>query len=376
MIRVLIDMVEDIGSRLPRWEPRFFTAINDGITRSLFSWTVREAFYRHMAGQLSNNIGELPALENFRRGLIRDRKTRSASIIRDIIRRMNNGSALSEAIRRWVPPDEALTLMGGEKAGNIGAAFKYIVKGKRRIINIVRVSRRAFTHPVIYIGAVFLLLFAVGYYMVPKLAPTGQATTFHGAAAALVMLGNLASSYWTAVPLIMTISGIAWIWWALPNWTGRARRIAERHFPFNFYRDTKGIEWVATFSSNLKAGTADVRILEDQLSYASPFLRQRIQFMRKSMIDGKSLPEALVASNFDFPSPAIINEIESMAGFKDFSDMIATRVDEWAEDLEWKTEEKMKALGFTSNLIMYAIMLFVAFGFTSMSLELAHSTLF
>jgi type II secretory pathway component PulF len=342
--------------------------------RIWFGWKVREGLYRHMAVQIENDIAQLAALESFRRRLLRKKKTGSAKVIASIERRMGNGASLAASFKTLVPSDEALVIMGGETAGEVGQAFTLILDAKQRLAGVRRTMVSAFITPFVYLAAVYALLWSIGALVLPTVTKLVPASAMTGLGGLVVALGTAATSWWLLIPAAAVAAAVGWIWWALPNWTGRLRIRMEGVFPFNFYRDLQGYVWTLTFSSMLKAGVPDTQILAEQAKYASPWLRQRLVAIRQKMANGQSLGAALAVTKFDFPNPDLIDDIASMGGFVDFPERMRRRAIQWSDELQWITTARLRTIGVIFDLIMYAIMGLVIGGINSMSGQLGSVT--
>ena len=340
------------------------------LNRMAFDWNVRAALYRHLAVQIDNNINQITALENFRRRLARQKRKSCVHIITDVIRRMRNGAQLSAALRVWVPVDEAFTLTGAEMAGNVGAAFELLLESKSRGANVRRAMISAFTTPMIYLCAIYGMLWAIGMYFLPSIQQAMPASQVHGLGAMLYSLGNFATSFWMLVPIALIVALVMWIFWALPNLTAPFRVRLEEYFPFNFYRDIQGYVWLVTFASMLKAGMSDTRILLDQSRLATPWLQQRLLAVRRRMVNGEGLARALQNVGYNFPNPDMIDDIDSMADFDDFPARITKRTTQWADDLERTVKARIRILGFCFDMVMYGLILIVLLGMNSLSVQM------
>lgn len=340
------------------------------LNRFAFNWQVRSGLYRHLSVQVGNNVNQIAALDTFRRRLERDKRKSSIHVINDVIRRMRNGAQLSVALRLWVPLDEALIISGAETAGDIGAAFDLLLQAKERTANVRRTALSAFTTPVIYLCAIYGMLWAIGMYFLPSIQQTMPASKARGMGAVLYALGAFATSLWMLLPLALIAVGVIWVLWALPNWTSPRRMMLERFFPFNFYRDIQGYVWLLTFASMLRAGVSDTKILLDQSRLGSPWLNQRLLAIRRRMVNGEGLASALRNSRFSFPSPEVIDDITSMADFDDFPVRIMKRTVQWADDMERTVKVRIRSLGFVFDMLMYGLILFVLLGVNSLSVQM------
>lgn len=353
------------------------TAAGDRIA---FSWTVREALYRHLSAQVSNGVPVETALDSFRLRLRRRKKVSSDKIVGDIARRMRDGSTFAAAFGQWAPQDEVGVLTSGELSGNLPRSLDLLIDAKRRLARVRQGMKAAIYSPVIYLIMVYAMLWAIGTYVTPGLEQALPKAKARGLIAALFSAGDFATSWWAlAPPLIFTLL-TAVVVRSLPRWTGRGRIAAETFFPFSFYRDINGYTWLMSFTALLRAGMADVEILKRQSEQASPWLKERLKALHSRMFNGLSLPAALLSRGkdkmpgFGFPNPDVIDDIASMAGFADFPDRISLVAIQWADELETSTLAMAKRFGFYMEIVMYVVMGVLMVAINSMSTQLGNVT--
>lgn len=344
--------------------------LEEWLNRLAFNWSIRESLYRHLSIQTDNNISQINALESFSLRMKRHKRKRSKFVIDDIIGRMKNGAQLSGALHIWVPADEALTISGAEMAGNISVAFELLLQSKARETAVKQTMISAFTTPFIYLLAVYSMLWVIGMYFLPSIQETVPSSDVHGLGAMLYGLGNFATSFWMLLPIFLILTITIWVLWAFPNWTSPYRIKFENYFPFNFYRDIKGYIWLITFASMVQAGISDTKTLLDQSRLASPWLQQRLLAVRRRMINGEGLSKSLQNTGYNFPNPDMIDDIDSMADFDDFSARIIKRAMQWGDNLEITVKARIKILGFYFDMIMYALILLVLLGINSLSVQI------
>ena len=90
------------------------------------------------------------------------------------------------------------------------------------------------------------------------------------------------------------------------------------------------------------------------------------------MLNGQGLAPALETAGFGFPNPELIDDIGSMSDFDDFPERIMRRAVQWADELEWTTKARVRALGFAFDIAMYALMLIVLLGINSLSVQIGN----
>lgn len=361
----------------PRKSSKGFAArITKAGDRLAFAWPIREALYRHLSAQVGNGITVEVALDTFRARLQRRKKPSSDKIVRDVARRMRDGSTLAAALAAWIPQDESSVISSGELSGNLPRSLDLVIEAKRRIARVNNALKTAVVTPIIYIIAVSGMLWAIGVYVTPGLEQALPKSQAHGLVYGLYAASDFFNSWWSLLPPVFVALGIVWIIRSMPKWTGKGRIMAEGVFPYSFYRDIQGYTWLMSFSALLRAGMADTEILKRQMAQSTPWLKERLHALHWRMDNGSSLPAALLMKGksgmppFGFPNPDIVDDIASMSGFSDFAERIALLAVQWADDLETSTLARAKSFGFAMEIAMYAVMGLLMIAINSMSTQM------
>lgn len=344
-----------------------------------FGWPTRKSFYRHLAIQSTNGVPLERSLDSFLPRLYRNGHAKAAVILATVARRYRDGAPLADALNGFVPLDELAVIRSGEQGGTLSESLSLIIQSVGSVRRVQASIRRAAFTPAVYTIATFVLLWIIGRYVLPDLQQVLPAQRAQGSVAILYALGSLANSLWAVLPLLCGVACVVSIYWALPNWIGPTRLMAERYFPFSFYRDTAGFRWLMSFTSLMGAGIPDVEILQMQASTASPWLGQRLRTFHRAMINGSSLASALSSRAksrrpYGFPNPDIVDDIASFDGFPDFHINIQTLAREWARDLEENTLLWTSRLGFYCELALFAIMGFIMVAINDLSSQIANVT--
>jgi type II secretory pathway component PulF len=346
--------------------------------RLAFSWKVREALYRHLSIQVGNGISVEVALETFRTRLQRRKRVSSDKIVADVTRRMRDGKSLADALSLWIPQDEISVISSGELSGNLPRSLDLVIESKRRIARVNGALKSSLSTPLIYILAIYGMLWAIGAYVTPSLQQALPKEKSSGLVYGLYAASDFANTWWVVVPPILFIAFIIAVIRSLPRWTGPRRLMVEGMFPYSFYRDIQGYTWLMGFTALLRAGMSDVQILKQQITQASPWLKERLHTMWWRMENGKSLPTAMLEKGkngmppYGFPNPDIVDDIASMAGFPDFSDKIAQLAIQWADELEAQTLARARAFGFWMEIVMYGVMGLLMIAINSMSTQIGN----
>lgn len=344
----------------------------------IFAWPVRQGLYRHLSAQVGNTVGVEAALDSYRSRLQRRNQVTADKIVGDISRRMRDGSTLADALSKWIPPDEISIISSGELSGTLAKSLDLLVESKRRIANVMKTVKSSMTRPLIYSIAIYAFVWAVGRFVVPDLQFALPEERAKGLVAGMFMMGHLANSWVAIIPPVVGLAVLGMIIYSLPRWKGRFRVSAERHFPYNFYRDIHGYAWLMGFTALLRAGMPDVTILKNQCEHATPWLHERLHSLWWRMDNGSSLPAALMTKGtggmppFGFPNPDIVDDIASMAGFSDFPERITKVASIWADELEETTMARAARFGFYAEMVMYGLMTLLMLAVNAMSSQLAN----
>lgn len=344
--------------------------------KAAFSWEIRQSLYRHIAVQVANSVPVEKALETFRSRLQRRKKPSSDKIIASVIRKMKDGSTMSEALSTFLPTDETTIIGSGELSGNLPRALTLLVETKRRVERVKKAFRSSMISPMVYLIVMYIVLYILGSEVMPGLQmvlPKEKAT---GLLHILYVSGDLANSLWVLLPLFLALIVAFAIYWSLPRWKGKSRVFAENFFPYSFYRDIQGYTWLMSFTALLRAGMSDTKILLFQASLANPWLKERVKTFWSRMDNGQGLSAALLAKGkngmpaFGFPNPNIVDDISSYADFQDFPEKITDLGNEWAQELEEQCVARAIRWGFYAEIIMYVAMGTLMWAINDLSVQL------
>lgn len=323
-------------------------------------WKLREAFYQHICDQVGNDIALDTALRNFRTRLIRNKKFAHARIVLLIIQKLQNGKKFSESLEGLVGSDELAIIAAGELGGKLPFSLALILEQHARASRLKQTLRQGLSSTVGHLIITTGVLWYLASTVIPQLESAVPASKAKGLVHALYVISGFVNSAWSLLVPTIIASAVLLFLWSLPRWTGRQRLIAERYFPYSYYRDLVGYQWLMIFTTLLTSGIPDVNILQMQAKGASPYLRERLSlFYHRLRSGGMSLAEALIApvghshQPMNFPSPDINESIIALYGFANFPERIAKLVATWAEQIDTRTLNLAKSI---SSFFEFAMM--------------------
>lgn len=346
--------------------------LQEALARRAFKkWTVRRNLYRRLAVRVRNGSSIEDVLDMEAKALAED-GNKGDYVLREASRLMRNGNTLAEALKRWIPADEMGILATSEGGDSLSDSLDYFIETRRRMHRVTTAYRNAFVQPVVYLLTVYGVLWSIAKYSVPDLASSGAAARATGLGKLLLTSSELVNNWQGMIPPVLFLALAYAVGRSFSRWTGPLRVVAERWFPYSYYRDSEGFTWLSGHVSLVQVGLSDVDIFDRQLKYASPWLRERLSHYRRAMVNGKSLAKALSTPMsvgkpaFRFPNPDIIRDIASMGDSTGFPEKMRKVLDSWAEEMEEQTLEKSKVFGFSLEIGMYAIMGFLMLAMNSL----------
>lgn len=320
-----------------------------------FRWKTRARLYRMISVRMRQKSSVDRILRMYARQLRRRRRTSVPRILERVLSRMTDkGLPFAEALRPYVPEDEYMMILSGEKAGDIASAMDLMCDIKTRTGRIMRAARSAAMQPLMYIAVIFIYLYAMAKMVIPTLLHgVGGKTTQSTSQEVLVFAASLATGANAVLILGALLLVITAIWLSLTKLTGPLRVILERFPPWSIYRNIHGYIWISSFIALVRAGMTDTDALAHQMHGASPWLGERLAaILARLGPKGMSLPEAMEDSGFAFPSPEVIDDIEASWGGTGAYERLLDSSRMWADEIEYATLAQAAAIKSIATTIM------------------------
>ncbi|QHE89336.1 type II secretion system F family protein [Hydrogenophaga sp. BPS33] len=333
---------------------------------------LRRRLYLKLGKLLGNGVPIIDALETMRarRVTLKSTKEPLAVALSDWLRKLRNGSRLSQAIVGWVSPDEAMLISAGEQSGKIEDALvsaAEVMTAKKKIKNAV-VGGIAYPSVMLLIAFGVLVMFS--YKIIPEFAQIVPYEKWHGVAKLMIDFANFARAWMGAIAGVPVALVLAF-WWSLPRWSEGLRIRFDRAVPYSVYRVQHGSAWMISFAALVGAGVRIETALEQLLSGASPWMRIRILACLKGMRSGLNPGDALAKSGYGFPDIEIIDDLGVYARLSGFETALSTIGKEWIAESVEKIESMMKVIfGFSILFVGLFIALMVA-GLMGMELQMS-----
>lgn len=340
-----------------------------------FGTEKRLALYQQLAALLRTGVSKTDALQMaWKVASEEGRKPKEATalILRDILDGMKNGLTFGDAVRRWVPSEDAMILEATESSDDFpGYLGRYCeVIRKRRAIFSTIVG--GLTYPAALLSAVYGIAFYFGSQVIPKIEGLLPTEEWAGAARFLLLLGEFADR--VAIPaLAVLISIMVLIAVLLPRWAGAGRSVADRLPVFSLYRMYTGISFLISISSLVQGGLSVMNAVERVRPMATPYVRFRLNRVRTGMLNGLNFGAALHASGTGWPDPVMNLSIKVFADTHDLSAQLHRISEEWMDRGRAKIEKSIGLIKSLVLLIVFGVILGIVGGMYSLQDQIASS---
>lgn len=321
------------------------------------SMASRRVLYDKLAHSLETGQSIESALTGVMTRFRKRGKTSAARRVERILAGRLSGETLYASMRDDAPSQEVAILMSGESSGRLPQSLRMILERDEQMQRVRSSITRSMSPAALNILLLFAFLYIVGAYVMPALSAIADPSRWTGSVRLLYYAGEMALG-WRGPLLLGGFMGIvAIVLWMLPRYAGPGRLFLEKHvFPFGVYRDVMGLDWGFALASMLSAGVSDTDAIERQIAMSSPWLRSRLLPIHERMYRaGDNLQRAMENTGLDFPSPELIQDIGSIAGFSDFADRLAPMLRKSAVDVEKSVTTTFVLVGLFTSLFVYVL---------------------
>lgn len=308
--------------------------LNDAWHRLFFGACQRLKIYRSVATLLKNRVPLKPALltcfDVYSTG---GKKTHriEAIVLQDCLTALDQGCALAEALRRWLPFDEYSAIAAGQRSARLAEALLRAADMIRRKEMMHKAAIHATAYPAFLLMTVGISFYVIAAHVMPKLL---RMMPPHQWSASVRLLNWL--TQWIAQHGAWLLLGMGALlsafWISLPRLTGRVRALLDRLPPWSMYRIVHGATFLYNVGVLLEANVPKVELLDMMRTHASPYLRERIDGALRGVKDGLDLGNALAASGHHFPSAEAIAYIRIMGSLRGGDAQLKQFSEEWLED--------------------------------------------
>lgn len=265
------------------------------LTKLQFSGGVRRNMYQSFADYLAqgiplNDIVELLA-QSIRLANAKSQMFQT-KILDDIALQMSTGVEFTEAIAKWIPMNEAMSIRAGMKSGDpvTGMINTIDTLDSASVMKKTMISK--LSYPAVLLMALVVLIFFFSVSIIPNIAQVMDPSLWPESAQPLYSMATFVQEKWWVV-LASVVSFGTLVGWTLPRIVGAPRKVLDRLPPYSFYKAFHGANMLISMASLMRSGIPLVDSLHELRKMSTPYMRSHLERMIVKMSDGGSLGEAL-----------------------------------------------------------------------------------
>lgn len=329
-----------------------------------FDTDKRMNLYRKLASMLRNNFTLMDALDRVyatesKNG---DKPNEPFALVINAWREnLERGLPFPDATRGWSPGNETLMLAVGD-ISKLSIALDNVVRVGEGISKIKKAMMDAILYPSVLLALTFVIIMAVGLYLVPPLREAaGGDIAWRGAAATLIAVSDFSNNYFLII-IAAFIALIALIWASFTNWSGRLRVMFDAIPPWSMYKISVSVGWMMSLAAMVAAGGSlpmSMKMLADNSGkYLKDILERAIGFIA----NGDNLGRALENTGTRFPNDEIIGDLAIYADMNGFDANLEKIANDYLDASVRKMESMSNILNSVGILLVSAVIAWVVFG--------------
>lgn len=329
-----------------------------------FSTKNRMRFYIKLGQLLENGVSLESALHQL--STVHGRRSKG-SVLPILYERWRknvaNGMNFGYVLAPYIPSAEAILMETGANSGRLVEALFNAADTVSQQSKVKDAIIRNSAYPVILICMLIAALALSSNMVIPTFAEILPVEQWDGAAYTIAQIAGIIQNYGLFIMVISALI-IGVIVFSLPRWTGKERLYFESIVPWSLYKMWQGSSFLLAVAAMMRSGVKmDEVSLARIARNADPYLKQRVHALRKHILSGHNLGEALYLAGYSFPEDELIADLRIYAKLRDFDKNLIRITRTWVNDLIEKVEIIMRGL----NLIVL-VLIAVIIGFLISSL--------
>jgi len=320
--------------------------------------------WRKLASMLRNDFTLMDALDRIWQVESKNGQKKEepfAIAVKSIQSNLERGNSFPDAVRPWAPTDETLMLAVGD-VSRLSIALDNVVRVGEGIGRVRSAMRDAITYPLFLFALTFVIIIAVGVYLVPPLVDAaGGDVVWRGAAANLVYVSAVANQYWAMILGGFAIFGVV-VWLSLASWTGRFRYMLDALPPWSIYKVSISVGWMMTLAAMVASGTSipvAIKVLADN---AKPYLRNILERTNNFIANGDNLGRALANTRSNFPNEDIVGDLMIYAEMTGFDQNLSKIANDYLDDSVRRMERISNFMNSAGIIVVSLVIAWVVFG--------------
>jgi len=320
--------------------------------------------YRKLASLLRNDFTLMDALDRIYQVESKGGKKQDepfAIAMKAWQRNLEGGLSFPDAVRAWVPINETLMLSVGD-VSKLSVALENVVRVGEGVSKIKAAMRDAVTYPLFLFALTFIIIIAVGIYLVPPLSEAaGGNVVWKGVAGTLISVSDFSNAYWPFMLAGFIVVALL-IWYSFANWSGRIRALVDFLPPWSMYKISVSVSWMMSLAAMVASGGSLPVAIKTLADNSGPYLKNILERTNKYITNGDNLGRALQNTGTHFPNDEIIGDLAIYADMTGFDQNLAKIASDYLDSSVRRMEDLSNFMNSFGIILVSAVIAWVVFG--------------
>lgn len=289
------------------------------LTRFQFGADARKTMYQSFLDYLNQGVPINDIVVNLSASIKRAKARRfmyQIAILDDISLQMSTGVDFSDAIAKWVPINEAMSIRAGMESGDPASGMKNTIDAVGSANTMKSTIFSKLTYPVVLVVALIGLILFFSHSIIPRIAEVTDPATWPD---------NSKSMYATAMfvkdqgiyvlACLVVIMGL--VNFSLPRLTGKLRGYLDIFPPYSFYKAFHSANMLISLSALMRSGIPFVDAMSQLQRYSSPYISSHLSTMIANISDGRTLSESMDTGLLSQEMMVSVHMMSSNANFQE-----------------------------------------------------------
>lgn len=286
--------------------------------RFQFNSRVRKNMYQSFADYLGQGIPINDIVTMLAVSIVKAKASSQmfqVKILDDLARQMSTGIDFSDALAKWVPLPEVMSIRAGMKSGDPVTGMRNTIDALDASSSMMSTIVGKLTYPAILLLALCGLIFFFSVAILPKIGSVMDPSTWPPPAKKLDAMSTFVREDWYVVVIVMVGLSIL-VNWSLSRVVGPVRKILDKIPPYSFYKAFHAANILISLASLMRSGIPYVNALEELAKLSTPYLRKHLNQIIYNMSDGRDIGEAMDTGLFSTEMMVSIHMMSQNADFQ------------------------------------------------------------
>lgn len=283
----------------------------------------RADFYEDIAARVAEGASFYDEIRELRDYAIKKKRGGHVKLFGSIMRRLEEGKGVSDALRGFVPESDLMSLSAAETSGSLAKGLAFVAQAVRSANEVGATIKKNLAYPIV----IFMLLIGVmvmfSFFLMPVFATVVPVDMWPAWGRQVNSLANFFRRFWYLV-LGVAFGGVWLMFWSFGNWARSPVRDwldRRRWSPWGLYMTFQSSIFLIALASMMEAGVSLAAALERLQQRSTPWMRMQIGRIARRLALTPSDPATAFDTGF-FPE-ATMQRIQSFGRRASFHSAIS-----------------------------------------------------